>query len=178
MGAIDANGVYIYDESDPVSPFSDFMNLGQSAQSVVLGDADARLTALETEPVWSSVGMAFRPGWQAYSATDLLRYKAFPAMGLVYTAPVLIKPTSNLTGLTSGVSVVTVTGARFDPLAGVAPRGNYAVCTHTGTGSETCSLSTQNLGSDHVWSIAFDGTTALSASQYIGIPGMWWVMTS
>jgi hypothetical protein len=50
-GSIDANGVYIYAEDDPISPFSDFMNLGQESVSDAIGDVsaalDARLDALE-----------------------------------------------------------------------------------------------------------------------------------
>lgn len=69
MGALDANGVYIYDETDPVSPFSDFMNLGQSAQSVVVGDLDARLTDLETDDTgW--VLCTLKAGWEHNTATN------------------------------------------------------------------------------------------------------------
>lgn len=55
MGAIDANGVYIYSEDDPASPFSDLLNLGQSAQSVALGDLDARVADLEDAAVRSDI---------------------------------------------------------------------------------------------------------------------------
>lgn len=49
MGALDANGVWIYDEDDRRSPFSDALNLGQDAQSAALAAIGGRLTTVETD---------------------------------------------------------------------------------------------------------------------------------
>lgn len=50
-GALDANGIYMYAEDDPISPFSDFMNLGQDSISDALAALstalDGRLDILE-----------------------------------------------------------------------------------------------------------------------------------
>lgn len=50
IGALDANGIWIYGEDDPASPASDLLNLGQESTSDAVGDAKARLTALEAPP--------------------------------------------------------------------------------------------------------------------------------
>lgn len=46
-GAIDAQGVYIYNETDKPSPFSDLLNLGQDAQSAKFAAVAAELLALD-----------------------------------------------------------------------------------------------------------------------------------
>ncbi|WP_053203789.1 hypothetical protein [Jiangella muralis] len=48
-GSPDANGIYIYDETDLASPFSDLLNLGQEATSDEIANDRARLTALEAQ---------------------------------------------------------------------------------------------------------------------------------
>lgn len=44
MGTIDANGVYIYDNTDQMIPLATFMNLGQNSVSNALADLRADLT--------------------------------------------------------------------------------------------------------------------------------------
>jgi len=48
IGALDANGIWLYGEDDPASPVSDLLNLGMDSASDAVGDAKARLTAIET----------------------------------------------------------------------------------------------------------------------------------
>lgn len=47
MGAYDSNGIWIYTEDDPASPFSDLLNTGMESVSVELGNDRARLDAVE-----------------------------------------------------------------------------------------------------------------------------------
>jgi hypothetical protein len=46
-GALDANGIWIYDETDLASPFSDYSNLLAESTSDEIANDRARLTALE-----------------------------------------------------------------------------------------------------------------------------------
>ncbi|SDT69423.1 hypothetical protein [Jiangella sp. DSM 45060] len=46
-GSLDANGIYIYDETDLAAPFSDLLNLGQESVSDEIANDRARLDALE-----------------------------------------------------------------------------------------------------------------------------------
>lgn len=65
-GALDANGVYQYGEDDPVSPLSDYMNLGQSSVSARIGELAA---AVATPPI--EVATFGRDGlWAAAPQTD------------------------------------------------------------------------------------------------------------
>src|SRR5665647_1139312 len=69
-GSLDGNGVWIYGEGDPASPVSDLLNLGMDSVSDTVGDAKARLTALETDTsVWTDV--AFDSGFQSYSGNTI-----------------------------------------------------------------------------------------------------------
>lgn len=45
---LDSNGIWQYEETDIVSPFSDFMNLGQSSVSTEIASLDGRVTSVET----------------------------------------------------------------------------------------------------------------------------------
>lgn len=49
MGAIDANGIWIYTEDDPAAPFSDTLNLLAESTSDEIANDRARLTALEAQ---------------------------------------------------------------------------------------------------------------------------------
>lgn len=53
MGYQDANGVYIYEETDEVSPLSEFENMGQRSISVALTDQSARIDSL-ADTAWSA----------------------------------------------------------------------------------------------------------------------------
>lgn len=70
IGALDANGVWIYGEDDPASPVSDLLNLGMDSVSDAVGDAGARLTTLETR-VTGDAGAALTlgAGWTSILAS-------------------------------------------------------------------------------------------------------------
>lgn len=56
MGALDSNGIWVYTEDDPASPFSDLLNLLAEAASTQIAADRARLDALEAEgakSVWN-----------------------------------------------------------------------------------------------------------------------------
>lgn len=56
MGAYDSNGIWIYTEDDPASPFSDLLNLLAESASDQFAAAVARVAALEaegTKTVWN-----------------------------------------------------------------------------------------------------------------------------
>jgi hypothetical protein len=55
-GALDGNGIYIYQPDDPRVPFDDTLNLAQSATSIAVGTLKSRATALEAGNVLSAVG--------------------------------------------------------------------------------------------------------------------------
>jgi len=65
-GSVDPNGVYIYAEDDIVSPFSDYMNLGQESVSESIADhyasLSSRLTDLEADRT-SWTGTTFASGF-------------------------------------------------------------------------------------------------------------------
>jgi len=62
-GALDANGVWIYDEDDLVSPLSDYENLGQHSTSTQFTADRARLTTLEAAALGDVPLGAFAPAW-------------------------------------------------------------------------------------------------------------------
>lgn len=56
MGTIDANGVFIYDNTDHVVPLASFMNLGQQSVSEALAEMRADLTPIDTG--WIDIPLA------------------------------------------------------------------------------------------------------------------------
>lgn len=62
-GTLDTNGVWIYGEDDPASPFSDLLNLGMDSASDAIGTLRSRVTAIEGQQT------AERAAWIAYTPT-------------------------------------------------------------------------------------------------------------
>lgn len=84
-GALDSNGIYQYDESDLASPFSDLLNLGQTATSDVVAALDSRLDVLEQGtglvPVLRIYGSAGTATWTKSAHLLGIRVRAYGAGG-------------------------------------------------------------------------------------------------
>lgn len=64
MGAPDAQGVYVYDENDNTSPFSDLLNLLGGSLSSVIAGLRTRITALENPADTGWIAITPATGWQ------------------------------------------------------------------------------------------------------------------
>lgn len=121
IGALDANGVWIYGEDDPASPVSDLLNLGMDSVSDAVGDAKARLTALEASlTAWTTITLA-----AAYTADAGNPPKLRVTDGWCELAGVAVKATdvtSTLENfiLAGGAPAAVLAGSGFDIIAGLS----------------------------------------------------------
>jgi hypothetical protein len=58
MGALDAEGIYIYDDTEDVSPLNDYLNLGQNATSAAFAAVRGEIAAIDSlvDSDWTVIG--------------------------------------------------------------------------------------------------------------------------
>lgn len=66
MGALDAEGIFIYDDTEPVSPLDDYINLLANSTSATVADIRAAIAAITAlvDSNWTNI-TTFGTGWTA-----------------------------------------------------------------------------------------------------------------
>ena len=134
IGTLDANGVWIYGEDDPASPVSDLLNLGEDSVSDAVGDAKARLTALESSnAAASAVALTLAAGWTAIAGyAPPTSYKG-PG-GIVVVQGTVRRTGATITADASGTIATLAVGHRpSGPLLVSAPKDTTQITLNYAT---------------------------------------------
>lgn len=160
-GFHDANGIYIYDETDLASPFSDLLNLGQEATSDEIANDRARLAALEAQGAASSWTPTFQSATVGNGAVNA--YWGRVGDLVAWQWKWVLGSTSTITGTFASDLPTPVTGGSWMSVgAGYASRGTAT------TGRMT--LVTRMTGGT-TFNLWMDGTSINATSPFSG--GTW-----
>lgn len=140
MGAIDAQGVWIYDNSDHVVPISTYENLGQNSISAALLDLRNDLTPANV--AWTNTGITWNASWESFGATSgASGYVRYCRIGTV----VYLSGLARILVSSSGASPATLTmltmPAGFRPAYNTVTLG-YMNLDQAGSGVTTGAAST------------------------------------
>jgi hypothetical protein len=184
-GSVDPNGVYIYAEDDIVSPFSDYMNLGQESVSESIADHYAslasRITDLEEDSGWLSLTLA--DPWANYGGSyepaavrrkgDRLRLRG------------MVRNSSALTGSTAYNIGTLPDGFPRPPynLPKACATGNWTRVTggastgtaHTHTLSMVDTSVRVDLTTGGAVNLTLANTDTFPASGWIALDAEWWL---
>lgn len=167
MGAPNANGVWIYDETDMASPFSDYSNLGQQSVSDAISTLktanSARLEALELSTAVTVGAITASTNWQS-NVVITAQGKTVTLDGTLYPLPSM----GNVTIPPAGVKAGTLPS-----WARPARTQRFRVFVSQDPVNFECRV----LANGEIWYYAASPTTTLYNSNlhYVALDGCSWV---
>lgn len=161
-GSLNANGIYIYDETDLAAPFSDLLNLGQEATSDEIANDRARLTALEAQGAASSWTPTFTNATVGNGSVNA--YWGRIGDLVAWQWKWVLGSTSDVTGTFASTLPTSVTGSSWMAVgSGYVSRG-----TSTGVGRTVLSCRMTGTTTFNLW---MDGSSIQAMSPLAG--GTW-----